>query len=57
MVDWRTSQRAKAYPKAVKANLCDLLDRLHHGSYRPKPSLRKNISEGNIDIGEIAVYN
>ena len=35
------------YEQDLKANLCDLLERLHRGSYRPKPSLRKNIPKGN----------
>ena len=31
----------------LRENLLDLLDRLHRGAYRPKPSLRKNIPKGN----------
>jgi retron-type reverse transcriptase len=35
------------YEASLKDNLRDLLDRLHRGSYRPLPSLRKNIPKGN----------
>jgi len=35
------------YEADLEANLRDLLDRLHRGSYRPLPSLRKNIPKGN----------
>jgi group II intron reverse transcriptase/maturase len=35
------------YEENLEANLRDLLDRLHRGSYRPNPSLRKTISKGN----------
>ena len=35
------------YEENLEANLRDLLDRLHRGSYRPLPSLRKNIPKGN----------
>ena len=35
------------YEQDLKANLRDLLDRIHRGSYRPLPSLRKNIPKGN----------
>ena len=35
------------YEEDLEANLRDLLDRLHRGSYRPLPSLRKNIPKGN----------
>ncbi|TWT75732.1 Group II intron-encoded protein LtrA [Planctomycetes bacterium CA13] len=35
------------YEEDLEANLRDLLQRLHRGSYRPKPSLRKNIPKGN----------
>jgi len=31
----------------LRDNLQDLLQRLHRGSYRPQPSLRKNIPNGN----------
>jgi hypothetical protein len=35
------------YEEDLEANLRDLLGRLHRGSYRPRPSLRKNIPKGN----------
>jgi len=35
------------YEEHLRDNLQDLLDRLHRGAYRPKPSLRKNIPKGN----------
>ena len=35
------------YAQDLQANLRDLLQRLHCGSYRPQPSLRKNIPKGN----------
>ncbi|WP_197454864.1 group II intron reverse transcriptase/maturase [Stieleria varia] len=35
------------YEENLRANLQDLLLRLHRGSYRPRPSLRKNIPKGN----------
>ena len=35
------------YEEDLQANLQDLLQRLHRGSYRPQPSLRKNIPKGN----------
>ena len=35
------------YEEDLQANLHDLLPRLHRGSYRPQPSLRKNIPKGN----------
>jgi group II intron reverse transcriptase/maturase len=35
------------YEVNLRANLRDLLDRLHRGSYRPQPSLRKDIPKGN----------
>ena len=35
------------YEENLEANLRDLLERLHRGSYRPQPSLRKNIPKGN----------
>ena len=35
------------YEQDLEANLRDLLQRLHRGSYRPKPSLRKTIPKGN----------
>ncbi len=35
------------YEQDLEANLRDLLERLHRGSYRPQPSLRKNIPKGN----------
>lgn len=35
------------YEQDLEASLRDLLQRLHLGSYRPKPSLRKNIPKGN----------
>ena len=35
------------YEENLEANLRDLLVRLHRGSYRPMPSLRKNIPKGN----------
>jgi len=35
------------YEEDLEANLRDLLDRLHRGSYQPMPSLRKNIPKGN----------
>jgi len=37
----------EAYEANLRENLEDLLQRLHRGSYRPKPSLRKNIPKGN----------
>lgn len=39
--------RVEDYEANLEANLRDLLDRLHRGSYRPQPSLRKNIPKGN----------
>jgi retron-type reverse transcriptase len=36
-----------AYEENLRDNLQDLLQRLHRGSYRPQPSLRKNIPKGN----------
>lgn len=35
------------YEANLRNNLQDLLQRLHRGSYRPQPSLRKNIPKGN----------
>ena len=35
------------YETNLRGNLQDLLQRLHRGSYRPQPSLRKNIPKGN----------
>jgi group II intron reverse transcriptase/maturase len=35
------------YGSNLRVNLQDLLSRLHRGSYRPKPSLRKLIPKGN----------
>jgi group II intron reverse transcriptase/maturase len=35
------------YETNLRNNLQDLLQRLHRGSYRPQPSLRKNIPKGN----------
>lgn len=35
------------YGERLRDNLPDLLQRLHRGSYRPKPSLRKLIPKGN----------
>ena len=35
------------YEENLRANLQDLLGRLHRGSYRPQPSLRKDIPKGN----------
>ena len=35
------------YEENLQDNLRDLLDRLHRGTYRPQPSLRKNIPKGN----------
>jgi len=35
------------YEASLRDNLQDLLQRLHRGSYRPQPSLRKNIPKGN----------
>lgn len=35
------------YEEDLRANLQDLLQRLHRGSYRPHPSLRKDIPKGN----------
>jgi hypothetical protein len=35
------------YEEDLEANLRDLLGRLHRGSYRPRPGLRKNIPKGN----------
>ena len=35
------------YEENLEGNLQDLLDRLHRGAYRPKPSLRKLIPKGN----------
>jgi len=35
------------YDENLRANLQDLVERLHRGSYRPQPSLRKNIPKGN----------
>lgn len=40
-------QTVEDYEENLEANLRDLLDRLHRGSYRPNPSLRKTISKGN----------
>jgi len=37
----------EAYEENLRDNLRDLLQRLHRGSYRPQPSLRKNIPKGN----------
>ena len=37
----------ESYEANLRANLQDLLGRLHRGSYRPQPSLRKNIPKGN----------
>ncbi len=37
----------KQYEVDLRGNLHDLLRRLHGGSYRPKPSLRKLIPKGN----------
>ena len=35
------------YEANLRDNLRNLLQRLHRGSYRPQPSLRKNIPKGN----------
>ncbi len=35
------------YEEHLRDNLRELLQRLHRGSYRPQPSLRKNIPKGN----------
>jgi len=35
------------YEANLRGNLQDLVQRLHRGSYRPQPSLRKNIPKGN----------
>jgi retron-type reverse transcriptase len=35
------------YEANLRDNLQDLVQRLHRGSYRPQPSLRKNIPKGN----------
>lgn len=35
------------YESNLRENLQSLLQRLHRGSYRPQPSLRKNIPKGN----------
>jgi len=35
------------YEEDLEGNLRGLLERLHRGSYRPNPSLRKNIPKGN----------
>ena len=35
------------YEENLRGNLQDVLQRLHCGSYRPQPSLRKNIPKGN----------
>jgi len=35
------------YEANLQGNLQDVLHRLHRGSYRPQPSLRKNIPKGN----------
>lgn len=35
------------YEAKLRDNLRNLLQRLHRGSYRPQPSLRKNIPKGN----------
>ncbi len=43
-VDGRT---VEDYEENLESNLLNLLDRLHRGSYRPNPSLRKNILKGN----------
>ena len=43
-VDGRT---VEDYEEDLESNLLNLLDRLHRGSYRPNPSLRKNILKGN----------
>ena len=40
-------QTVEEYEEHLETNLRDLLDRLHGGSYRPNPSLRKNIPKGN----------
>jgi len=37
----------EAYEANLRSHLNDLLQRLHRGSYRPRPSLRKNIPKGN----------
>jgi len=37
----------EAYEENLRENLEGLLQRLHRGSYRPQPSLRKNIPKGN----------
>jgi group II intron reverse transcriptase/maturase len=37
----------EVYEANLRSNLTDLLQRLHRGSYRPQPSLRKNIPKGN----------
>ena len=54
---WRKLKRGKMpgfdgvtdeqYEADLRGNLHDLLRRLHRGSYRPKPSLRKLIPKGN----------
>jgi len=43
-VDGRTLED---YGQNVIANLRSLVDRLHRGSYRPQPSLRRDIPKGN----------
>jgi RNA-directed DNA polymerase len=37
----------EAYEENLRENLEGLLQRIHRGSYRPQPSLRKNIPKGN----------
>ena len=49
------------YEANLKGNLQELLQRLHRGSYRPQPSLRKNIPKGNgktrpLGIAMVASY-
>ncbi|MDA1054927.1 MAG: hypothetical protein O3C40_31270 [Planctomycetota bacterium] len=35
------------YEENLRDNLLDLQDRLHRGTYRPQPSLRRDIPKGN----------
>jgi RNA-directed DNA polymerase len=43
------------YEEDLEANLRDLLERLHRGSYRPQPSLRKNIPKGNGKTRQLGI--
>ena len=40
-------QTLEDYGQNVIANLRSLVDRLHRGSYRPQPSLHRDIPKGN----------